>query len=93
MTEIKLIGTILRDNLKWGKNTKFHVKSAYATIELLQQVSNFTSSVRDKIHNYKTYIRSGLEQELNVDTLKKKRNIKVQIFRKLYYKSKDKIHI
>ena len=28
--EIKLLGTIISDDLKWNKNTKFLVKRAYA---------------------------------------------------------------
>ena len=77
-----------------GQNTKFLVKRAYARMELLRQISNFTSSVKDKIHIYKTYIRSVVEQkvavsiitkstesysdklkELNLETLKERRNI------------------
>ena len=47
--EIKLLGTILTDNLKWEKNIKFLVKRAYARMELLRKISNFTSSGKDKI--------------------------------------------
>ena len=31
-------------------------------MELLRQISNFTSSIKDKIHIYKTCVRSVLEQ-------------------------------
>ena len=44
------------------KNTKFLVKRAYARMELLQKMKNFTKPTRDKIQIYKTYIRSVLEQ-------------------------------
>ena len=60
--EIKLLGTILTNDLKWNKNTKHLVKRAYARMEILRQMSKFTKSVKDKNHIYKTYIRSVLEQ-------------------------------
>ena len=60
--EIKLLGTIITDDLKWGKNTKYLVKRAYSRMELLRQMANFTKSTKDKIHIYKVYIRSVLEQ-------------------------------
>ena len=60
--EMKLLGTIVSDDLKWNKNTRFLVKRAYARMELLRQLNKFTNSTRDKIHIYKTYVRSVLEQ-------------------------------
>ena len=60
--EIKLLGTIITDDLKWGKNTKFLVKRAYGRMELLRQMANFTKSTKDKMHIYKMYIRSVVEQ-------------------------------
>ena len=60
--EIKLLGTIITDDLKWGKNTNFLVKRAYGRMELLRQMANFTKSTKDKMHIYKMYIRSVVEQ-------------------------------
>ena len=60
--EIKLLGTIVTNNLKWNKNTRSIIKKAYARIELLRKMTNFTTSQQDKLHIYKTYIRSVLEQ-------------------------------
>ena len=34
VTEMKILGTIITDDLKWGKNTKFLIKRAYARMEL-----------------------------------------------------------
>ena len=34
VSQIKLLGTIVTDNLKWKKNTKYLVKRAYARMEL-----------------------------------------------------------
>ena len=56
--EIKLLGTILTNNLKWDKNTKLLVKRAYSRMEILRQISKFTKSIKDKTHIYKTYIRA-----------------------------------
>ena len=62
VSEMKIVGTIITDDLKWSKNTKFLVKRAYARMELLRQVKNFTKSTKDRIQIYKTYIRSVVEQ-------------------------------
>ena len=64
--EFKLLGTILTNDLKWNKNTKHLVKRAYARMELLRKMSEFTKSKQDKLHIYKTYIRSVLEQSCAV---------------------------
>ena len=62
VSHIKLLGTIITDDLKWGGNTKLLVKRAYARMELLRQMKNFTKSTKDKIQIYKIYIRSVIEQ-------------------------------
>ena len=75
--EMKLLGTIISDDLKWNKNTRFLIKRAYARMELLRQLNKFTNSIRDKIHIYKTYVRSVLEQSCVVwSSNPTKRNIK-----------------
>ena len=66
--EIKLLGTIVTNKLKWDKNTKFLVRKAYARMELLRQMTTFTKSIRDKMQIYKTYIRSVVEQSCVVRT-------------------------
>ena len=60
----KLFETVkeITNNLKWNKNTRSIIKKAYARIELLRKMTNFTTSQQDKLHIYKTYIRSVLEQ-------------------------------
>ena len=60
--EMKLLGTIISDDLKWNKNTSNLVKKAYSRMELLRQIKCFTKSTADKLHIYKTYIRNNLEQ-------------------------------
>ena len=60
--EIKLLGTYITKDLKWNKNTKYLVRRAYSRMELLRQITQFTKSRQDKLHIYKVYIRSVLEQ-------------------------------
>ena len=60
--EMKLLGTIISDVLKWNKNTKHLVKKAYARMELLRQIKNFTKCTNDKLQIYKTFIRNNVEQ-------------------------------
>ena len=52
----------MTNDLKWNKNTRIIIKKAYAIIELLRKMTTFTKSQEDKLHIYKTYIRSVLEQ-------------------------------
>ena len=60
--QAKLLGVIITDDLKWGKNTEYLVKKAYMRLELLRKVSEFSSSIDDKREIYILYIRSVLEQ-------------------------------
>ena len=46
--DIKLLGTVIKNNLKWDKkNTKLLVKRAYARMEILRQMANFTNLLKD----------------------------------------------
>ena len=62
VNEMKLLGTILTNDLKWNKNTKLLVKKVYLQMKVLRQLKNFTKSTKDKIQIYKIYIRSVVEQ-------------------------------
>ena len=62
VSEIKLLGTILTDDLKWDKNTSFLTKKAYRRMQLLYNAAKFTRSKHDLKHIYKTFIRPVLEQ-------------------------------
>ena len=59
---VKLLETILTDDLKWSKNMREIVTKAYARMQLLHWASNFTSNVQDLKSIYLTYIRSVQEQ-------------------------------
>ena len=60
--EIKLLGTILTDDLKRNQNTNHKVKKANKRMEILRKVSNFGASWDDLKNIYILYIRSLLEQ-------------------------------
>ena len=62
VSEAKLLGTTITDNLRWNKNTSKIVKKAYRRMQLLNRAANFTTNRRDLRSIYLTYIRSVLEQ-------------------------------
>ena len=62
VNEVRLLGTIITNDLKWNKNTREIVKKAYRRMQLLHRAATFTSNVNDLKAIYLTYIRSILEQ-------------------------------
>ena len=60
--EMKLLGTILTDDLKWTRNTNNIVKKANKRMEILRKISYFGASWDDLKNIYILYIRSLLEQ-------------------------------
>ena len=43
--EVKLLGTIITNDLKWSKNTDYLVKKANARMRLLQKIVEFNAPV------------------------------------------------
>ena len=66
VTEAKLLGTIVSNNLKWDKNTEFIVKKANKRMELLRKISHFGANWEDLKNIYILFIRSLLEQSCTV---------------------------
>ena len=64
--EAKLLGTIVSNDLKWGKNTENIVKRANKRMELLRRISTFGASWNELKNIYILYIRSLLEQSCTV---------------------------
>ena len=62
VSETKLLGLILRSDMKWSSNTEYLVKRANARMELLRRLAHFSAPVKDMVQVYITYIRSILEQ-------------------------------
>ena len=64
--EVKLLGTIIFNDLKWSKNTDYLVKKANARMRLLHKFLEFNAPVEDMVTIYTSYIRSILEQSCTV---------------------------
>ena len=63
---LKLLGTVLTNDLRWEKNTQHIVKKANVRMQLLRKISNFGASWDDLKNIYILYIRSLLEQSCTV---------------------------
>ena len=61
VSEAKLLGVLIRDDLSWKSNTHHTVKQAYKRMVILQKLSEFSMANDDLIDIYKIYIRSILE--------------------------------
>ena len=62
VTETKLLGTVVTNNLKWDKNTENIVKKANKRMELLRRIAPFGTNKEEMKNLYILYIRSLLEQ-------------------------------
>ena len=56
MSETKLLGTIIQNNLKWDKNTEALVKDAWRRIQMLHAARKFTTNIYDLKQIYTTFI-------------------------------------
>ena len=66
ISNTKLLGTIISDDLSWDLNTKSIVQKANARMELLRRVASFGASVEDLKTIYILFVRSHLEQSATV---------------------------
>ena len=64
--EVKLLGVIITNDLKWDKNTSYLVKKANKKMRMLHIASKFTRNREHLKQIYKTFIRSNLEFSSNV---------------------------
>ena len=64
--EVKLLGVVINNNLKWDKNTSFLVKKANKKMRMLHIAAKFTRNRDHLMQIYKTFIRSHLEFSSNV---------------------------
>ena len=46
-SEVKLLGTIISEDLKWDKNIKMIVQKANKRMQMLYSAAQFTSSMKD----------------------------------------------
>ena len=66
ITETKLLGVILSDNLSWDSNTMQLIKRANARMRLLHKLVDFGVPIADLVNIYVLYVRSILEQSCQV---------------------------
>ena len=64
--EVKLLGVIITNDLRWDKNTSYLVKKANKKMRMLHIASKFTRNREHLKQIYKTFIRSNLEFSSNV---------------------------
>ena len=66
VSEFKLLGTIITDDLQWNENTQFLTKKAWKRMQLLHNAAKFTRKKSDLRSIYQTFIRPVLEQSAPV---------------------------
>ena len=62
VSETKLLGTVITDDLSWKKNTDKIIKEANKRMVFLHKISKFTTNKQDLKRIYLMQIRSKLEQ-------------------------------
>ena len=66
VSNTRLLGTIIQENLSWDLNTANIVKKANARMQILRGVASFGASVSDMKDIYILFVRSLLEQSATV---------------------------
>ena len=66
VSQAKLLGTHITNDLKWNKNTHELVKKGNARMQLLRKIKSFNAPMEDLKQIYITFIRSCLEQSCTV---------------------------
>ena len=56
--EVKLLGTIITNDLKWSKNTDYLVRKANARMRLLYIIVELNAPIEDMVKIHMNYIRS-----------------------------------
>ena len=59
--EVKLLGVVISNDLKWHKNTIYLAKKANKKMRMLHIAAKFTKNREHLKHIYKTFVRSNLE--------------------------------
>ena len=62
VSETRLLGLIVQDDLSWRSNTESLVKRAYTRMNITRKLSEFDLNTNDMITIYVFFIRSILEQ-------------------------------
>ena len=59
---MKILGTVVTNNLSWDENCSILIKKVNARMQLLRKVWTFGSSSEEMVHLWKLFCRSILEQ-------------------------------
>ena len=62
VTETRLLGVIIKDDLSWHANTENLVKRAYQRMMILKKLYSFNVPTENMVNIYVLYIRSVVEQ-------------------------------
>ena len=62
VNQMKILGTVISDQLSWTENCNILVKKVNARMQLLRKVWGFGSSIEDMVHLWKVYCVSILDQ-------------------------------
>jgi hypothetical protein len=60
--KIKILGTIIENNLSWNENCMAIIKKVNARMQLLRKVWSFVSTKEEMVHLWKTFCLSVLDQ-------------------------------
>ena len=60
--KMKILGTVVTNNLSWDENCSILIKKVNARMQLLRKVWTFGSSSEEMVHLWKLFCRSILEQ-------------------------------
>ena len=60
--EVRLLGVVLSDTLRWHANPENLVNRAYKRLSILRKLNCFNVAKKEMLHIYKLYIRSVIEQ-------------------------------
>ena len=66
LSNTKLLGTYISNDLKWDVNTKEIVKKANKSMEILRKMSNYGASLKEMKEIYFSFVRSHLEKSATV---------------------------
>ena len=66
ISEVRLLGVILTNNLSFEKNTEAVIKNAYTRMIMLRKLSAFGIQLKDLLTIYILYIRVAVEQSCTV---------------------------
>ena len=99
ISQTKLLGTIVTDDLKWDQNTDYLVKKAHKRMALLRKIASFGTNIFELKNIYILFIRSILEfnctvwnsnlSQKNVNDLERAQKCAVRILAGNTYKSYD----